>query len=136
MGFETEDVQPAKQIRRGTTVPPEPLFKLSLVETWTKKWLNYKQHVSKYPINLSHESMSQKEYSTKIIQYLDSYRQYDAEFAEFSIQLLLMLPSSSASEHLFSICNNQVRPNIQFLTLAARTLVASNAGYFLNGTIK
>ena len=135
MGFDSEDVQPVKRVALDARTS-EPLYKLSTVETWTKKWLNYKQYVIKNPVKLCHSSMSQKEYSTKVIQYLDKYRQIDHEFAEFCIQLLLMLPSSSASEHLFSICNNQVRPNIQFLTLAARTLVASNSGYFLNGTIK
>jgi hypothetical protein len=101
---------------------------------WSKKWLSFRQHVLRNPLNLSTDSstMDQHEFSSQTILYLDQYREVDPLFADIAIQILIMLPSSSTSEHLFSIVNYQVRPNMGFETLKSRTMIASNSGILLD----
>ena len=134
MGFaSSEAVQPDKRQKKDTST--SPLFQISDQQKWSTKWLHYYKYVLENPLNLSFDSevMKQEDYSAAVVQYLNNYRNVDAEFAELALHIILMLPSSSASEHLFSIANIQVRPNTKFPTLANRTLLASNAGFIMNG---
>ena len=110
------------------------VFNSSDQTIWCNKWLKFRNHVLKNPIELSIDE-DHHAYSEKIILYLHEYRSIDPQFAELAIKLLTMLPSSSASEHLFSIATFQLKPNMSFETLACRTVIASNAGFLINNVI-
>ena len=131
--FEAEVSQPSKRIRAENT--SVSIFKMGHQQIWSKKWLNYSEHVRKNPLELSPIStiMTQLTYSEQVIIYLNEYRKVDFQFAELAIQVELMLPSSSNSEHLWSLTNRQVKPNMKFRAIADRTLLASNVGFLMNG---
>ena len=137
MGYNSDQVQPSKHLRTSSSSVSLFEVKPETQKLWSEKWLSYRRYVLQNPLELSSDAtkMKHSEYSEKIIQYLNRYRVQDPEFAELAIQLVLMLPASSTSEHLFSIANIQARPNTKFPTLAARTLVASNAGFLMNGVM-
>jgi len=133
MGFGSEIEPPTRRLRA------DPDTQLPVINSqqqkWAQKWLDYSNFVRDQPAELSADSqvMTQKQYSTTAIKYLDNYRKIDGDFAKVAIELILMLPSSSSSEHLWSLSNKQVKPNIEFQAVANRSLLASNAGLLMNG---